>query len=159
MKPVSPSTQWNLSLNRFDPEIVAVVKSALTRMRKLMPGALELVYDNFNALVIGFGPSERASEAIFSLAIYPRWINLFFLRGAELADPASLLRGSGKQVRHIRVVDASVLDQPSVQQLMKRALAQSPVAIDPKVRRRMVVRAVQAKQRPRRSDTRGKSGR
>jgi hypothetical protein len=159
MKPVTAAAQWNLSLKRFNPEIVAVVKEALTRMRKMMPGAVELVYDNFNALVIAFGPSERASEAIFSLAIYPRWINLFFLRGAHLDDPAAVLKGSGAQVRHIRVGDASVLDQPAVRDLMKRALAQSTVAIDPKVRRRMAVRAVQAKQHPRRPEARGKSAR
>jgi hypothetical protein len=34
-------------------------------MRGYLPGAIELVYDNYNALAIGFGPSEKSSDAIF----------------------------------------------------------------------------------------------
>src|ERR1039458_9537409 len=64
-----------------------------------LPGAVQLVYDNYNALVIGFGPSERASEASFSIVLYPRWVTLFFLQGAGLPDPRRLLKGSGKVVR------------------------------------------------------------
>jgi hypothetical protein len=60
MKELSPAKQWDGFLARFDPPIVALVKGALNRMRKRLPGAVELVYDNFNALVIGFGPTERA---------------------------------------------------------------------------------------------------
>ena len=33
--------------------------------------ALELVYDNYNALAIGYAPTERTSEAIFSIALFP----------------------------------------------------------------------------------------
>jgi len=38
-----------------------------------------MVYDNYNALVIAFSPNERPSDAIFSIALYPHWVNLFFL--------------------------------------------------------------------------------
>lgn len=150
MKEPSPARQWDGFLARFTPEIVALVKAALSRMRKRMPGAVEMVYDNFNALVIGFGPTDRASEAVFSLAIYPKWVNLFFLQGARLKDPKKLLKGAGKQVRHIQLLDPTLLDAPGVRDLMDRALAASPKPIDPKVPRRMVIRAVQPKQRPRR---------
>ncbi len=150
MKELSPAKQWDSFLGRFNPEIVALVKGSLTRLRKRLPGAVELVYDNFNALVIGFGPTERASDAVFSLAVYPKWANLFFLRGAKLNDPNKLLKGSGNQVRHIHLFDAALLDAPGVRDLMERALALSPQAIDAKVRRRMVIKAISARQRPRR---------
>ncbi len=51
-------------------------------MRSYLPGATELVYDNYNALAIGFGPSERASEAIFSIALYPALGQPVFLAGS-----------------------------------------------------------------------------
>ena len=119
-------------------------------MRKYVPGAVELVYDNYNALVVGFGPTERASEAIVSIALYPRWVTLFFLQGARLADPARRLKGAGTRVRHVVVRDLSVLDEPAVRALIRQAIAAAPRPIDAKARRRMVVRAVSAKQRPRR---------
>lgn len=149
MKENSPAKQWNGFLARFNPPIAALVKTTLARMRKRMPGAMELVYDNYNALVIGFGPTERASDATFSLAIYPKWVNLFFLRGAKLKDPNKLLQGSGNVVRHLLLSDPRLIDDPGVRDLMDRALAQAPKAIDPKARRRMIIKSISAKQRPR----------
>jgi hypothetical protein len=35
------------------------------------PDAVQLVYDNYNFLVIAFGPTARSSDAIFSLALTP----------------------------------------------------------------------------------------
>src|SRR5580704_17678412 len=72
---------------KFTPEIAALAKALLVKMRKRYPTALELVYDSHNGLVIGFGPTERASDAVFSIALYPRWANLFFQQGIGLPDP------------------------------------------------------------------------
>jgi hypothetical protein len=146
----TPARQWAAFLSKYDPAVAAVAKAALARMRKSIPGAVELVYDNYNALVVGFGPSERASEAVMSLALYPRWVTLFFLQGARLADPAGLLKGSGSRVRHVVLENAAVLDRPPVRALIRQALAAAPRPIDAKARRRMVIRSVSAKQRPRR---------
>ena len=135
---------------RYAPEVVRVAKGARQRVRALLPGAVEIVYDNYNALAIGFGPSERASEAIVSLALYPRWVSLFLLRGKGLPDPHKLLRGSGSRVRHIVLESAEVLDRAPVKALVRAAVAASPKPIAPGSRRRVVVRSVSAKQRPRR---------
>ena len=118
-------------------------------MRKRLPGAVELVYDNYNALAIGFGPSERASEVIFSIALYPRWVTLFFLQGANLKDPQKLLKGSGKRVRHIVLASHAALDEPGIQALMAQALKSAVVPIDPAGKGRLVIKSISKKQRPR----------
>jgi hypothetical protein len=119
-------------------------------MRKRLPRAVELVYDNYNALVIGFGPTERASEAIVSIVAYPRWVSVFFLQGAHLPDPQGVLTGSGKQVRHIRLdAGAAMLDTPAIRALMTEALKFSGEPFDGKGR--LVIKAISAKQRPRRA--------
>ena len=99
----SPERQLAGFLAKFSPEVRSVAKAALATMRKRLPGAIELVYDNYYALVIGFGPNERPSEAIFSIVLYPRHVSLCFLFGAELDDPHKVLQGNGNQVRHIRL--------------------------------------------------------
>ena len=137
-------------LKKYDPALAALGKAALAKMRKRVPGAVELVYDNYNALVIGFGPTERASQAILSIALYPRWVNLFFLQGVRLSDPQGLLKGEGTRVRHVVLEDAAVLDAPGVRRLIAQALAASPTRIDGTRRRRMVIKSVSSKQRPRR---------
>jgi len=144
-------------ISRYAPDVAACARRALASMRKRLPGAVELVYDNYNALVIGFGPSERASQAIFSIALYPRWVNLFFLQGASLSDPAGRLRGNGKFVRNIVLRDASELDEPEVRKLIDQAIRRAPHPIDGRSRRRLVIRSISAQQRPRRPPTKSKS--
>ena len=77
-----------------------------------MPSANQLVYDNYNALAIGFCPSERAYDSIFSVAVFPRGVNLFFFHGPNLPDPKKLLKGDGNMVRHIRLDSVVRLDDP-----------------------------------------------
>jgi hypothetical protein len=146
----SPETQLNAFLNKYSPAIATLARACLAKMRARLPGAVQLVYDNYNALAIGFGPSERASEAVFSIALYPRWVTLFFLQGAGLPDPKHHLKGSGKVVRHIVLASAADLDQPALQALMATALKRADRDIDPGAPGCLVIRSISAKQRSRR---------
>ncbi len=114
----------------------------LVRMRQLLPGATQLVYDNYNALAIGFGPSEKAMEAPFSIALYPRWVSLFFLQGARLPDPAGILKGSGKHVRSVKLTQASDLDTPEMQKLIAAALEHVGWQPDSSAKGSLVIRSV-----------------
>jgi hypothetical protein len=137
-------------LAKYEPAIAAQGKKALAIIRKLVPGAVEMVYDNYNALVIGFAPGDRPSEAVFSIVLYPRYIGLCFVQGKGLPDPAQRLQGQGNQVRWVRLDPLSTLDEPEVRELINVALHRAKVPFDPKQKRRMVIRAVSKKQRPRR---------
>jgi hypothetical protein len=150
MSDPTPAQQLRSFLAKFEPRVAASARVALARLRKKLPGAIELVYDNYNALAIGFGPSDRASEAIFSIAVFPRWISLFFLQGAKLPDPDKVLKGSGTQSRHIVLTDPKILEQPAVKKLMALALKSAKKPLDPKQRRRLIIKSVSATQRSRR---------
>jgi hypothetical protein len=159
--PSSTSAQTNAQaqldsfLAKYDPEVEAFTRRALAKMRKLVPGAVEMIYDNYNWLVIGFSPSERPSEAIFSLVLPPGRVTLCFLQGAGLPDPAKRLKGSGNVVRNIRLYDAGEpdakpLDDPEVLTLINMALHRAKVPMPVGRRRKLVIRAVSARQKPRR---------
>src|SRR5262245_30935320 len=109
MKDKAPEEQLADFIAKYTPEIGALARAALTKMRARLPGAIELVYDNYNALAIGFSPTERTSDVIFSIALYPRWVSLFFFPGVDLPDPQKLLKGGGKTVRHIILESAADL--------------------------------------------------
>jgi hypothetical protein len=111
-------------------------------MRKLAPGALELVYDNYNALAIGFSPTERAGDGIFSIALYPPHVSLFFLQGAKLPDPTRRLRGAGTIVRHVVLKDLALLDAPDVRSLIAMALETAKVPLDATQERRMIIKSI-----------------
>lgn len=138
---------------KFAPEIGSLAVAIRAEMRKRYPMANELVYDNYNALAIGFGPSEKASEAIFSIALYPRWVSLFFLQARGLPDPHRVLKGSGNVVKHIVLPSPGALDQPEIQALMHEAVARATVPFDPQNPHRLIIKSISPKQRPRRPAT------
>ena len=152
LQTMKPSREAALAgfIAKYSPEIAELAHAVLAKLRTLLPGAVELVYDNYGAAVIGFGPTERVSHAIFSIALYPRWINLYFLNGAELFDPDKVLLGDGKVVRRIVLDDPQILDAPPVRALMAEALARAARPFDPAQPNRIVIKSISAKQRPRR---------
>ena len=149
MKKPSPARQLDTFLARFSPAIVKLAKAARVKLRTSLPRAIEMVYDNYNALVIGYSPTERPSDAILSLVIFPRRVSVCFLQGKHLPDPHRLLQGDGNQVRFIRLDDlAAMLDTAPIQTLISEATAFGEAPFTGK--RQLVIRAVAKKQRPRR---------
>ncbi len=155
----SPERRLATFLARYTPEIVAQTEAVLAKMRARLPGAVEMVYDNYNGLVVGFGADERPREAVFSIIALPDHVTLCFIWGADLFDPDKLLRGGGNQVRHIRLAGPETLDEAPVRALMTEAIARSPKPFDDTQPNRMVIRAVNPKQRPRRPAPNTKKGR
>ncbi len=137
-------------IDKFSPEIAAIARASLRKMEQRMPGATRLVYDNYNALAIGFGPHARASDAVFSIAVFPRWVSLFFLYGAELEDANKILKGSGNRVRHIVLGSARDLDSPTIRSLMADALKLSDPLMPSSGRGSLIIKSISPKQRPRR---------
>lgn len=147
--------QLDSFIAKYDSDVAAFARRALAKMRKLVPGAIEMIYDNYNWLVIGFSPTERPSEAIFSLVLPPGRATLCFLQGAGLPDPAKRLKGSGNAVRNIRLYNAGdpdgcVLDDPEVLALINVALNRAKVPMPAGARRKLIIRAVAQRQKPRR---------
>lgn len=145
-----PEAQLDGFISRFSEEVAAQTRAALSAMRQRLPGAMILVYDNYNALAITFGANDKASGIVFSIAVYPRWISLFFSAGARLDDPHGMLKGQGTQVRHIVLTETAVLDDPRVIALMDQALALASPPIDTRRQGGVVIKSVSARQRPRR---------
>jgi hypothetical protein len=147
---MSPRSQLDGFIDKFSSEIAGRTRVVLSKMRQRLPGAIELVYDNYNALAIGFSPTENTSHTVFSIALYPRWVSLFFYHGVGLPDPEGLLKGNGNQVRHIVLDSPEILDLPAVKELMAHALERAYEPIDPSRPGRVIIKSISANQRPRR---------
>lgn len=150
MSDALPQEQLGGFLAKYTPEVAAQAVEALERLRAHVPGAVEMVYDNYNALVIGFGATEKASEAVLSIAVMPRWVDLCFLSGAKLPDPAGLLKGSGTVARHVVLGGPADIDTPAVRALIAHAVEASVQPFETTGAGRMVIKSISAKQRPRR---------
>jgi hypothetical protein len=150
MNASDPESQIASFLARYSPAIEAQLKDARRRLRAFFPRGYELVFDNYNALVFGISPTERASEAFISIAGYPKWVTLFFLNGTALNDPHGLLEGQGKKVRSIRLTNSSQINEPEVEALISQAIVFRRAALLAAPALATRVNTVVAKQRPRR---------
>ena len=155
-KKVAPPTsayaekQLKSFIDKFDPKNQALIHAIRKAIRKRLPTANELAYDNYNFFVIGYGATERPSDCILSMAAGANGVGLCFIRGASLPDPQKILLGSGNQTRFIRLESAVVLARPEVEALIAAAIAKSKAPMPPNGKGKLIIRAISAKQRPRR---------
>jgi hypothetical protein len=152
-KPADAERRLEDFIKKFEPKHQPIIRATRLALQKQFPTATELVYDNYNFFVIGFGPTERPSDCIVSMTAAANGVGLCFLRGASLPDPAKLLLGSGKQTRFIRVPSAAVLVQPEIQTLLSLAAKQARTPLPTGGRGGLVIRSVSRRQRPRRKST------
>ena len=147
--PAEAAKQLRAFVGKFDAKNQALIRAVRGALRKRFPAANELVYDNYNFFVIGYGPTEKPSDAMLSIAAAANGVSLCFVQGAKLPDPSKLLTGGGKQARFLRIDSAAMLARREVEALLAAAEARAkPAAQD---RGRLIIRSVSAKQRPRRN--------
>ncbi len=145
-----PETRLAGFIAKFEPRHQALIRSARAALRKRLPTANELVWDNYNFFVIGYSPTERPSDSVVSIAAASSGVGLSFYRGASLPDPHGILQGSGVQNRFVRVESSATLKRPEVQALIAAAVDQARTPFRATGRRSLVIRSVSATQRPRR---------
>jgi hypothetical protein len=148
--PPGPEEQIAAFIEKFEPKAVELIRRCRAELRRMMPTAFELVYDNYNFFVIGYCSTAKASTCIVSIAAAANGVGLSFYHGASLEDPEHLLQGEGKQNRFVRLPSAEVLRKPGVIALVRAAMHQAKVPLAGSGAGVTVIQSVSAKQRPRR---------
>ena len=149
----SDADQVEIFIDKFDSKNAALIRSARKTLRKRLPSANELVYDNYNFFVIGYCSTERPSDCIVSIAAAANGVGLSFYYGAFLPDPLKLLLGSGSQNRFVRIESAATLAHPAVEELIAAAIAQAHKPLPASGRGKLVIRSISKKQKSRRKPT------
>ena len=83
----TPEAQLRAFIAKFSPDDRRRIRAVRTALRKRLPTANELVWDNYNFFVIGYSPTERPADAVLSMAARANGIGLCFIYGAGLPDP------------------------------------------------------------------------
>jgi hypothetical protein len=135
-------------LSKFESKNAALIRSVRKVLRKRMPSANKLVYDNYNFFVIGYCPSERPSDCIFSIAAAANGVGLSFYHGATLPDPHKLLLGSGVQNCFIRIDSPAIFKFPEIAALIAAVIAQSKTPLPAAGRGELIIRSISKKQGP-----------
>jgi hypothetical protein len=148
--PASAEQQLESFIDKFDAANQKLIRALRKALRKRLPTANELVYDNYNFFVIGYCPTERPSDCIVSLAAAANGPGLSFYHGSTLPDPHKVLLGSGTQNRFIRLESVQTLARPEVEALISAAIAQARTPLPASGRGKLIIRSVSKKQKPRR---------
>jgi hypothetical protein len=99
-----------------EPQLRAIAKEWFARMRECGDDVLELVHDGCPVACIGDVPFAYVDA-------FSRHVNVGFFRGAMLDDPAGLLEGSGRRMRHVKLRPGEEIDGAALHKLVKAAYA------------------------------------
>ena len=151
----NPETQVASFFAKYEPAIAKLGKALRARLRARLPGLFEIVYvyDNQDALVFSYSPTERGSDGLCGIALYPSCVKLFFGQGALLSklDPNRLLQGSGKTVRHVVLNTVADFDRAEIEALMAAALKLAKLRLNAGAKGSVILRAEAQQQRARRA--------
>lgn len=142
---MTPSKQIAALLGNYTPAMQKQARACLSKLRKLMPNAIEMVYDYGFQLVFAFGSTEDGSRAAVGLMVTPKGMSLAFNHWKSLPDPEKRLGGAGKLVRKLPLRSPADLAEPYVAAILQAAIAASKVPMDPTARHRIVIKSNAAK--------------
>ncbi len=119
---------------------------------ELYPTANELIYDNYNALAVGWSPTEKVGHVFCSIALgrTSHKLHFGFYWGSQIADPKGILLGEGNQYRYIIVNDIDAFPSRYMIKLLKDAYKNSMSKVkDPRLLREglTVTKSVSPKKR------------
>jgi hypothetical protein len=148
-------TQLASYFAKYEPAMVKLGKALRAKLRARLPGLFEVVYvyESQNSLVIAYSPTEHGYDALCSIALYPRCVNLYFGQGALLSksDPNKLLQGCGKTVRYVVLNAVEDFDRPEIEVLMAAALKLAKLRLDASAKGSVIIKAEAQKERARRA--------
>jgi hypothetical protein len=137
-----PPAELRTFLAAYDPAVSRLFFAVRAMILDAAPGAMELIYDAYNAVATAYTFTDRLKEAFCHVAAYSGYVNLGFNRGAALADPQRLLVGTGTNIRHIRISALKDLESAAVKCLVRAAARQGRALSSEKPEGRSIVKPV-----------------
>ena len=140
---------------QYEPAMAELGTALRAKLRARLPGLHEIVYvyENQDALVISYSPTEHGYDGLCSISLYPDRVHLYFAQGAQLSksDPSKLLQGRGKTVRYVELHSVADFDRAEIEVLMAAALRLANLRPDASAESAVIIRAEAQKQRARRA--------
>ena len=135
-------------LKPFDKKI----NETVLWLRAFIWDLYELIYDNYNALAVGWSPTDRVSHTFCSIAVgrTSKNIHFGFYWGSEISDPQKKLIGQGNQYRYLLVKNISEFPKTYIKKLLKEAHANSLAKVKDKsetVQGKTITKSISVKKR------------
>lgn len=115
----------------------------------LYPSCNELIYDNYNAVAIGWSVTDKMGGTFCTVSAWRDYAHFGFYYGNELSDPEKRLSGTN-QYRHIKVAVKKDFPAAYIKKLLKEAYANSLAKLKgkaPGIQGATIVKSVLAKKK------------
>lgn len=118
----SPPRELLEFLDGYDPAVQALALGLRNLIHEVMAPCHEYIFEMRSKVVLLYGATERViDDGVCSIGVFARHVTLAFTRGIDLNDPAGILKGTGKAMRHVRLTTLSDLDRPDIRALLLQA--------------------------------------
>ena len=101
-------------LKKQPGELGSIARKWFARMRECGDEFRELMHDGCPAACIGDAPFAYVN-------VFKAHVNVGFFRGVVLKDPAGLLEGTGKRMRHVKLRPGCEIDSSALSALIAAA--------------------------------------
>jgi len=128
-----PPKQLLQFLKPFDSSVRKLALDLRARVLKELAPCYESIWDAYNAVALGYGPTGRLKDDVCHIAVYAKHVNLGFNQGAHLADPRGILQGAGKRIRHLTIKTPDDLQQPPIQKWIRQYIRAARAFSDAKL--------------------------
>lgn len=118
------STEFDDLLSSYHPDIQAIARRVRALIFELVPDVSEHVYPALKVIRYGLDGNKMAG-LVFFLMPHKERVNLGFNHGTSLPDPKGLLEGTGKNLRHVKLVDKESVSNPALRGLLKAELLEA----------------------------------
>jgi hypothetical protein len=119
---------FNDVIRGYKPPIKAIARKLRKLMAEVLPDAVELPLPAEQHVSYGIGPN-RAREIFGYICPLDKYVRLGFYYGGGLPDPAGLLQGEGKRLRHIKIYSLAEGERPEVRRLLEQAVRERKAAV------------------------------
>lgn len=110
-------------------ELGAIARPWFRVMRNCGSDVREVLHDG--------QPTACVEDAAFAYVdVFTAHVNVGFFRGAEIDDPANLLQGTGKFMRHVKLKPGSPVNEAALEQLIKVAYNDMKARVEAEEQRR-----------------------
>ena len=110
-------------LKKHDGELGAIAHRWFEVMRRCGDEVRELFHDGCPVACLGDAPFGYVN-------VFTSHVNVGFFHGAGLRDPARLLQGAGKRMRHVKLRPGAAIDNAALHRLIEAAYSDIKACVE-----------------------------
>lgn len=111
-------------LKSYDPKVQDICAQLRKLANALLPETEEILFEGWKNFAYGINSSKSDKDLIIYVAPFKDSVNLGFYRGTLLQDKKHLLKGTGKQMRHVKIKAMSDIELDDIKTLILEAKAE-----------------------------------